>query len=573
MYVADFETTTKREDCRVWAWGLFEIGSYGHFEYGNDIDSFMDRLKQLSAQKETVYFHNLKFDGEFIIYWLFNHGWSHVTEKADRTNCSFMTLISDKGAFYSMEMYFKMLKKGQHKIKLLDSLKVLPLSVAEIAKAFGLPIQKLEIEYTEDRPVGHELTLDEIRYLRNDCEIVARALEQLFNQDLKKMTTAANALNEYKTIIGKRNFDWWYPAPDYDADVRQSYRGGFTYADPRFAGREVGAGIVLDVNSLYPSVMYSKPLPYGDAIFFKGKYKEDSLYCLYVQMIRCNFKLKPGYIPTIQIKMNSAFVPTEYLIDSDGEDVVLCLTSVDLALFFEHYDVYNCEFLSGWKWKSSTILFTDYINKWYAAKQQATVDGNKPLRTISKLMLNSLYGKFGMNPRTRSKIPVLDRQHDCVRYVYGEYEERRPIYIPLASFITAWARYVTITAAQSVYERFMYADTDSLHLLGTEIPAELDVDPVRLGAWKHEATFTRAKYIRAKSYIEEIDGKLSVTCAGLPADCHDQVTFENFTPGAVYSGKLRPVHAEGGIVLEETDFSIRREKTKDVVRYKQDTFL
>lgn len=562
MYVADFETTTTADDCRVWAWGLFEIGSYCHFEYGNDLDSFMDRLKELSKAKETIYFHNLKFDGEFIIYWLFTHGWSHVIEKSDRTNCSFMTLISDKGAFYSMELYFKVMKTKQHKIKLLDSLKVLPLSVAEIARAFDLPISKLEIEYTEDRPVGHNLTIQEIEYLRNDCEIVARALEQLFRQDLKKMTTAANAMNNYKEIIGRKNFDHWYPAPDYDADVRQSYRGGFTYADPRFTGREVGAGIVLDVNSLYPSVMYSKPLPYGDPIFFKGKYKPDSLFCLYVQMIRCNFKLKPGYIPTIQIKMNSAFVPTEYLIDSDGEDVVLCLTSVDVGLFFEHYDVYNCEFLSGWKWKSSTILFTDYIDKWYAAKQQATVDGNKPLRTISKLMLNSLYGKFGMNPRTRSKIPLLDKQHDCIRYVYGEYEERKPIYIPLATFITAWARYTTITAAQSVYDRFMYADTDSLHLLGTEIPDKLDVDPVRLGAWKHEATFTRAKYIRAKSYIEEIDGKLEVTCAGLPVNCHDQVTFENFTEGAVYSGKLRPVHAVGGIVLEETEFSIRKEKGK-----------
>jgi hypothetical protein len=204
------------------------------------------------------------------------------------------------------------------------------------------------------------------------------------------------------------------------------------------------------------------------------------------------------------------------------------------------------------------MLFTDYIDKWYGVKQQATEDGNKPLRTIAKLMLNSLYGKFGMNPKTRSKIPVYDRHSDSVRYVYGEWEERKPVYIPMATFITAWARYTTITAAQSVYDRFLYADTDSLHLIGTEIPKEIDVDPVRLGAWKHEATFTRAKYLRAKSYIEEIDGKLEVTCAGLPDDCHDQVTFENFSENAIYTGKLRPVHTAGGIVLEETNFSIRK---------------
>jgi hypothetical protein len=558
MYVADFETTTNAQDCRVWAWGLYEIGSYGHFQYGNSIDSFMDKMKELSAEKATVYFHNLKFDGEFIIYWMFTHGWLHVQEKKDRTNCSFMTLISDKGAFYSMEIYFRMLKTRQYKIKFLDSLKVLPLPVAEIARAFDLPIQKEEIEYDADRPVGHELTLAEISYLRNDCEIVARALEQLFKQELTKMTTAANAMNNYKEIISRKNFSYWYPEPDYDADVRQSYRGGFTYADPRFTNREIGAGIVLDVNSLYPSVMYSKPLPYGDPIYFTGQYKQDNLFQLYVQMIRCNFRLKKDHIPTIQIKQSAAFMPTEYLTDSNGEDVTMCLTSVDLALFFEHYDVFNLEFLSGWKWKASTMLFTDYIDKWYGVKQQATEDGNKPLRTIAKLMLNSLYGKFGMNPKTRSKIPVYDRHSDSVRYVYGEWEDRKPVYIPMATFITAWARYTTITAAQSVYDRFLYADTDSLHLIGTEIPEEIDVDPVRLGAWKHEATFTRAKYLRAKSYIEEIDGKLEVTCAGLPDDCHDQVTFENFSENAIYTGKLRPVHTSGGIVLEETNFSIRK---------------
>ncbi len=558
MYVADFETTTDPSDCRVWAWGLFQIGSVSNFEYGNSIESFMERLKELSKEKETVYFHNLKFDGEFIIYWLLKNGWSHVTDKADRGNATFMTLISDKGQFYSMDLYFRMLKKRQYKVKILDSLKVLPLSVAEIAKAFALPIMKEEIDYAEDRPAGHELTAQEISYLRNDCEIVARALEILFEQGLTKMTAAANALNNYKEVITRKNFERWYPMPDYDADVRQSYRGGFTYANPRYQNQMIGEGIVLDVNSLYPSVMYSKPLPYGDPIFFEGQYQADSLYYLYVQMIRCNFRLKAGYLPTIQCKFNSAFIPTEYLIDSQGEDVVLCLTSVDLDLFFEHYEVFNLEYLSGWKFKASTILFSEYIDKWYAVKQQATIDGNKPMRTIAKLMLNSLYGKFGTSPKCRSKIPLLDRETDSVRYVFGDEETRNPIYIPIASFITSWARYVTITAAQAVYDRFLYADTDSLHLIGTEIPPELDVDPVRLGAWKHESTFTRAKYIRAKSYVEEIDGKLCVTCSGLPEEIHDQVTFENFTKGAVYSGKLRPVHTAGGIVLEETNFSIRR---------------
>ena len=558
MYVADFETTTDPDDCRVWAWGLFEIGSFSNFEYGNTIEGFIKRMEELSKEKETVYFHNLKFDGEFILYHLLKNGWSHVQEKKERRDCSIMTLISDKGAFYSIELYFKVTKSRKYCVKLLDSLKILPLSVEEIAKAFALPISKLEIDYHETRAVGHELTPEEVDYLRNDVEIVSRALKIMFDQGLDRMTTASNAMNDYKTIITRKCYERWYPEPEYDEDVRQAYRGGFTYAAPQYQGQEIGEGIVLDVNSLYPSVMYNKPLPYGDPIFFEGPYKQDNLYQLYVQMIRCQFELKPGHIPTIQLKNSLSFLPTEYIVSSEYEDVTLCLTSVDLALFFEHYNVWNLEFISGWKWKSSQILFRDYIDKWYAVKQKATEDGNKPMRTISKLMLNSLYGKFGMNPNTRSKIPVLDRQNDRVTYIYTPWEKRKPVYIPLAAFVTAWARYITISAAQAVYDRFLYADTDSLHLIGTEIPDNLDVDPVRLGAWKHEATFTRAKYLRAKTYVEVIDGKLNVTCAGLPAHCHDQVTFENFEIAATYAGKLNPVHTAGGIVLQETTFKISK---------------
>ena len=48
------------------------------------------------------------------------------------------------------------------------------------------------------------------------------------------------------------------------------------------------------------------------------------------------------------------------------------------------------------------------------------------------------------------------------------------------------------------------------------------------GAWKIEAMFSRARFIRQKCYVEEIDEKLKVTCAGLPPNCYDYVTFDNF---------------------------------------------
>lgn len=553
LFTADFETTTNPLDCRVWACGICSIDETHSFKYGNSLEWFIEFAKNNTGS--TFYFHNLKFDGEFILCYLFEHGYKHVTDRKKLKTKTFTTLISDKGQFYSLEICFNKDEYKTEKITIYDSLKILPFSVEATAKGFNLPISKLEIDYDEKREIGHILTPQEIDYLRNDVEIMSRALLTLFNQDLRQMTQGSNALYDYKKIIGKKNFSKWFPIPDYDFDVRQSYKGGFTYCDPRRQGQDIGEGIVLDVNSLYPSVMYYRPLPYGEGIFFEGKYEPDKLYNLYVQMFTCQFELKENYIPTIQLKNNLSFMPTAYLSSSEDEEVTMCLTSVDLDLFFEHYHVYNITYHSGWKFKSTTGLFKEYIDKWNAVKMESTLNGNKAMRTLAKLMLNALYGKFALNPNVQSKIPYYD--NGIIKYTLGEKETRNPIYIPVGTFITAWARHKTITSAQKVYDRFLYADTDSLHLIGTEIPKGLEVDPVKLGAWKHESTFTRARFVRQKTYIEEIDGELNITCAGMPSRCYKHVTWNNFITGSSFEGKLQFTHVQGGIVLKDIDFTIK----------------
>lgn len=553
LFTADFETTTDPLDCRVWACGICSIDETHSFKYGNSLEWFIEFAKNNTGS--TFYFHNLKFDGEFILCYLFEHGYKHVTDRKKLKTKTFTTLISDKGQFYSLEICFNKNEYKTEKITIYDSLKILPFSVEAIAKGFNLPISKLEIDYEEKREIGHILTQQEIDYLRNDVEIMSRALLTLFNQDLRQMTQGSNALYDYKKIVGKKNFSKWFPIPDYDFDVRQSYKGGFTYCDPRRQGQDIGEGIVLDVNSLYPAVMYDRPLPYGEGIFFEGKYEPDKLYNLYVQMFTCQFELKENYIPTIQLKNNLSFMPTAYLSSSEDEEVTMCLTSVDLDLFFEHYHVYNITYHSGWKFKSTTGLFKEYIDKWNAVKMESTLNGNKAMRTLAKLMLNALYGKFALNPNVQSKIPYYD--NGIIKYTLGEKETRNPIYIPVGTFITAWARHKTITSAQKVYDRFLYADTDSLHLIGTEIPKGLEVDPVKLGAWKHESTFTRARFVRQKTYIEEIDGELNITCAGMPSRCYKNVTWNNFIAGSSFEGKLQFTHVQGGIVLKDIDFTIK----------------
>jgi hypothetical protein len=549
-YVCDFETTTKEDDCRVWAWGSYNIGK-DSFIYGKDIKSFFDYIFSLE-NSTTIFFHNLKFDGEFMFYYLFRNGFKH-SEEQKLYNKEFSSLITFMNVFYAINIM-----NNNKKYYIYDSLKIMPIAVEQISKAFNLSQFKGEIDYHKDRPIGYEMDKHEIAYLKNDVEIVGKALLYFFDQKLTEITQASNAFNDFNKIIGSKNFTRWFPKNDYDSEIRQSYRGGFTYVNPKFKNKTIDQkGLVFDVNSLYPSVMYNCNLPYGEPILYRGKYQEDKLYNLYIQMFRCNFELKKDHIPTIQLKngYNFKFNPTEYVTSSNGDDVTMCMTNVDLELFLKHYDVYNLEYFRGWKFKSTNMIFKEYIDKWIDIKNQATLDKNNGLRTIAKLMLNSLYGKFAINPLVKSKMPTFDGE--LIHYVNGKETTRNPIYVAVASFITAYARNITISSAQANFNRFIYADTDSLHLVGEDIPLGLEIDNVKLGAWKLEGEFDKAKFLRAKSYIERIDNQLHVTCAGMPKTCHENINFDNFKSGVKVDGKLQQKRVKGGVILKDVEFTIK----------------
>ena len=572
-FTADFETTTDPEDCRVWAWAVCEIGNVENTIIGNDIESF---IKFCSNPKSNyvLYFHNLKFDSEYIISYILHNGFTHIKDKKEKADKTFTTLISGMGAFYSMEIYFKVGNKKVNKVTIYDSLKILNFSVDQIAKDFNLPIRKLELDYTAKREIGHVLTEHEKDYITNDVEIMARALEIMFTAGLTKMTIGSDALHNYKQI--NTNFKKYFPVLpfDIDKDIRKSYRGGFTYLNPLYKGKESTKGYVLDVNSLYPSVMVNNVLPYGTPLFFEGKYKEDKLYPLYIQMLTCSFKIKEGMIPTIQIKNSYVFLPNEYLESSEGDIVTLVLTNVDLDLFLEHYDVYDIEYIAGWKFRGVKGLFTDYINYWTDRKIESKKNNNPSMYRISKLMLNSLYGKMGLNPLVKSKFPYLDDE-GVVRYGFFPTEERKPIYLPVASFITSYARKKTIESSQAIREYskrvygedyYIYSDTDSIHLKyidPKELESIIEVDDYKLGAWKVESEFVRGKYLRQKCYIEESPtGEMNVTIAGLPKKLSKYINFDNFEEGFTTEGmegekKLTYKHVKGGVLLVETDFTIK----------------
>lgn len=580
-YMADFETTTDPTDCRVWSWGLLNIADpeYENVEVGLDIESFMDRLSQHNA---TVYFHNLKFDGVFVLDWLLKNGYTHSTANELRTDGTFKTLISDNGVFYSITIRWF----NGHSCELRDSFKKLPMSVSRIATSFKLEVTKGSIDYEAYRPVGHKLTAEEEDYLRKDLVIPAKALQEVLASGMTGLTVAGDSLREYKNLTGSDHFKRMFPVlhDSIDAEIRRAYRGGFTYADERFKGRVVSGGIVLDVNSLYPSVMKNNIIPYGEPIFQQGKVEPTKDRPLVIFSVTFTAKIKPNHIPCIQIKGSSIFTATEYLKEIK-EPTTLMVTNVDWDLYNDHYDIDVLAYGGGWRFHAVKGMFDNYIDKW--SKVKATEKGGK--REIAKLHLNSLYGKFATNPNVTSKIPTL--KDNAVKLVRGPDEKVPPVYTAAGVFITSFARDLTIRAAQRNYDSFAYADTDSLHLImdSTHLydnkPEEVTADDIRitnsnfdlivhpsdLGAWKFEYAFDSAFYIRAKAYLEHLPNKDSdceddecedrhdyvTRIAGLPTTVAAKLSFEKLREGLVLHGKLNPLTVPGGVVLKDVPFELK----------------
>ena len=116
-------------------------------------------------------------------------------------------------------------------------------------------------------------------------------------------------------------------------------------------------------------------------------------------------------------------------------------------------------------------------------------------------------------------------------------------------------------------DKYVYSDTDSIHCLfedDTELKDIIEIDDYKLGAWKLESKFKRGKYLRQKCYIElGFDEKMNVTVAGLPKKLGNLITFENFNVGFTTENidadtkKLTYKHVKGGVLLVDTDFTIK----------------
>lgn len=559
IWACDFETYVPKNDedfTYVWSAAFVPLYEEGdNVRIVGSVEEFLNIFltDNNKTTQHTLYFHNLKFDGSFIVDYLLKHGYTHSRENPLQ-DYQFEAIISDMGSWYAISI-----KSPTTYITIRDSLKLLPFSLKQIAIDFELQHQKTTMNYFNKTSLN-DCNEADIEYIKEDVLVLREALEGILSSNLRGITIGSLCMKDYKIRFNKKfgknmwsvifpQLDQQLPnGLDEDTFVRKTYRGGVCYA---YRTGEYKNGQTYDKVSMYPGVMKKYKLPYGSGHYFQSYIPFYEMYdasfdksydlfnldwntihngdYFWFVHIRCNFDLKPNHLPTIQIKNNPLYFSNDYLttsrVDFNGKkykhyikdgnivptSVELYLSMYDLELLLKHYDVSDFEIIDGIYYQARDDMFSMYIKYWANIKKSST----GALRQFAKLMLNNLYGKLSTNPKRFMKVPYLD--NEIVKYKIEEnYSDS--VHIACGSAITACARYELLTTAQMNEPYVLYMDTDSIHMTKENdnqvLKTTLSKIGKEIGDWDKESDWDYGYFVRAKTYAEHITEKDKWTVKG-----------------------------------------------------------
>lgn len=562
--------------------------SYKEGDTKHPIFKFLYYVFSLPHKTVKIYAHNCKFDFSYVREALYSIGIKSIDEVNNFDSLKDVGIIREKttrtGIFYSAEV--SLIKKvvcrnsGKQKGKktvtvdkriiFIDTHKMLPMSLKNIGeKILGdTEYQKEELEHTWKQYFPYKVNEKELHYCYRDVDVLAEALKFIRKNGMVKNTLSASAfylwkLNRYglddKSNLNEKGFREEFPVIPLNFNVhgtnlrdmlKFAYAGGYTKVFHNIEEKQINAkGNSYDVNSLYPYTMHDKLLPYGSPIF-SNKYIKDYVIdkksgeryeCLFYMFYANNIELKENSFPTIKSRTHKDSLYDEEL------NGWYCLTKMDFDRMVKNYNVdfdYNIEYITTVAFKGKYGIFNDYLEYWQDMKQ-SNKNINEALYQVAKLFCNTLYGKFGQNNEECFYHVPCDREnHTKIKnYTYNDTEDKpldpEDIYLPIACFITSYAREVLFNAIEMNLDRMLYCDTDSMYMIGKAVGIKLDSR--KLGYWDNEHEFECFKALSPKKYIYKCTDNSEVNkkdtnktvckITGLGADEKKKISFSNFKYG------------------------------------------
>lgn len=535
--------------CEYKSQGKYSVNTFWLPDFNSSSDMLEAAFNSISSSKYKglpVYFHNLNgFDLPFIVNVLTKLGELKVIRRNDKIiELKFYPHCSP-GCFISIR----------------DSLLLLPGSLDNLSKTFSVDKPKTafphqfvninNLSYVGNRPnasywpigatpCGPEtnwILKDQLlNYLEADVISLAQVIAK-FQAEIHDK----HGINIFRSLtlpsLAFKIFRSNYYNPEInpivniqgkvDDAIRQSYFGGVVDAFIPY-----GESLYkYDINSSYPASMMLD-MPIGNPTFIEGAnldLQDDDLFGFYYAEVSTDKNLPSDWNPVLPVKV-------------DGRTITP-VGSWKGWYFTEElrYAIkygYNVKLIHGYNFRRGRP-FDAYIDNWYGIKCTASKDS--VLYFISKLFLNSLYGRFGMNTQCittkiidadqldalmdknvidnishldgdKIMIDILDPSIDYDSDMSKNNFRQSKSNVAIASAITAYSR-ININGYKNIPGNpCYYMDTDCV-VLHNPLPDDM-VSSKTLGMMKLEHTIKRGVFLGPKSYCCEY-----MTNKGFEYDC------------------------------------------------------
>lgn len=507
----------------------------------------------------NIYFHNFShFDSIFIIKILANIPDTQIALNYREGKLLKLTIKFDGCRRETLKSSNKNLRfRGS--LHIFDSLLILPSSLDKLGKAFNaednsnvktiFPLKflndestsldydgevpdlkffhhpnslnkKAYIEYREKyklykksfNSTGWNLKKELVKYCEQDVKVLHTVISKFANEIynkfkvniLKYPTLPSIAFAIYRLKFMPANTIPIIKGRIYN-DIKNAYYGGFVDVYKPY-GENVKS---YDVNSLYPTSMEKRAMPVGKPTYLEGDSLSlsDIFGFVYVKVHAPEINT-----PILPYKSNKSPNSTRYPTGT-WEGWYFTEELLNAMKYGYKFNI-----IKGYHFNKA-IIFSDYVNTLYAIKQK--VSPANPWYIISKLLLNSLYGRFGMNPELIKSIVMKSSMVDefnCdedvviidemdlddktwIQYTTKTSDEDEEslnnISVPISAAIAAWSRIHMTEYIMKYSNEICYIDTD-----GIKVECEISSKYVgnKLGDMKFEGDFNQAVFIAPKVY-------------------------------------------------------------------------
>jgi len=467
-------------------WGLYE-GLRQNYEEFTDGEALIDRLQALGG---VVYAHN---GGKFDYHYLRDH----------INSDSPLLIINGRLAKFRI---------GRTEFR--DSLNIFPNTrLSDFDDAYG---KKIEIDYTKLEPENRQLHAAEISaYLRNDCVRLWEIVKKYWDSYGKSLTQASSSMRYFEKM--------------YDIEAPRQTKTQYDRYRPYYYGGRVQCFVsgvaqqkfsVADINSAYPFAML-RAHPFSPAAILEKHLPPEP------EIFKCLIRLSctsRGAFPWRDPETKELYFPD----DEAGERARVreyTITGWEFLTALELDAVKNITIKEIHRF-TQTMDFREYIEHFFAAREECRKKGDVAGRIFGKYFMNSLYGKFGANCEKYQEYVIatdVSREKWQLKgyQIYKPWGDRylmtrapdaeqlndlsnrkwRYYNVATAASVTGFVR-AYLFRALSKCSRPIYCDTDSV--AAADVTA-LDFG-TQLGQWKHEGNFDSYAIAGKKLYAFHVEG-------------------------------------------------------------------